>query len=71
MPTVGPDLPPLSPTHEEFHALASQGNLIPIFTELSADLDTPLSPWYVAGAARRSRRVRASWRTPTPAPVAR
>jgi anthranilate synthase component 1 len=43
MPTVGPNLPPLSPTREEFHALASQGNLVPIFTELSADLDTPLS----------------------------
>jgi anthranilate synthase component I len=43
MPTLGPDLPPLSPTREEFHALASQGNLVPIFTELAADLDTPLS----------------------------
>ena len=43
MSTVGPDLPPLSPTREEFHALASQGNLVPIFTELAADLDTLLS----------------------------
>ena len=43
MSTVGPDLPPLSPTREEFRALASHGNLIPVFTELAADLDTPLS----------------------------
>ena len=43
MSTVGPGLPPLSPTREEFHALAAQGNLIPIFAELAADLDTPLS----------------------------
>jgi anthranilate synthase component 1 len=43
MSTVGPGLPPLSPTREEFHALATQGNLIPIFAELAADLDTPLS----------------------------
>jgi anthranilate synthase component 1 len=43
MSTVGPGLPPLSPTREEFHALAAQGNLIPIFVELAADLDTPLS----------------------------
>jgi anthranilate synthase component 1 len=43
MSTVGPGLPPLSPTREEFRALAAQGNLIPIFAELAADLDTPLS----------------------------
>src|SRR5690242_19403013 len=45
MSTVGPGLPPLSPTREEFHALATQGNLIPIFAELPADLDTPLSAY--------------------------
>ena len=43
MSTVGPGLPPLSPTREEFRALAGQGNLIPVFAELAADLDTPLS----------------------------
>ena len=43
MSTVGPGLPPLSPTREEFRTLASQGNLVPIFAELAADLDTPLS----------------------------
>jgi anthranilate synthase component 1 len=43
MSTVGPGLPPLSPTREEFRALAAQGNLIPVFAELAADLDTPLS----------------------------
>jgi anthranilate synthase component 1 len=43
MSTVGPGLPPLSPTREEFHTLAGQGNLVPIFAELAADLDTPLS----------------------------
>jgi anthranilate synthase component 1 len=45
MPTVGPDLPPLSRTREEFHVLASQGNLTPVFTELATDLDAPLSPF--------------------------
>ncbi|MBI4608659.1 MAG: anthranilate synthase component I [Candidatus Rokubacteria bacterium] len=36
-------VPPLSPPREEFRALAQRGNLIPVFTELPADLDTPLS----------------------------
>ena len=39
MSTVGPGLPPLSPTREEFRALAGQGNLIPIFAELAADVE--------------------------------
>lgn len=43
MSTVGPGLPPLSPTREEFRSLAERGNLIPVFAELAADLDTPLS----------------------------
>jgi anthranilate synthase component 1 len=43
MPTVGPDLPPLSPSREEFRALAGRGNVIPVYTEMAADLDTPLS----------------------------
>jgi anthranilate synthase component 1 len=40
---VGSDLPPLSPSREEFRALAERGNLVPVYTELAADLDTPLS----------------------------
>ncbi len=43
MPTVAPGLPPLSPTREEFRELAGQGNLVPVYAELAADLDTPLS----------------------------
>ncbi len=35
-------IPPLSPSREEFGRLASDGNLVPIYTELPADLDTPL-----------------------------
>jgi len=35
--------PTLSPTRDEFRELAGQGNLVPVFAELPADLDTPLS----------------------------
>ncbi|MFQ5899310.1 MAG: anthranilate synthase component I [Candidatus Methylomirabilia bacterium] len=35
--------PALSPSREEFRSLAQDGNLVPIFAELPADLDTPLS----------------------------
>jgi anthranilate synthase component 1 len=38
-------VPSLSPTRDEFHALAGQGNLVPVFAELPADLDTPLSAY--------------------------
>src|SRR3970040_881803 len=31
------------PAREEFHRLAKEGNLVPVYTELPADLDTPLS----------------------------
>ena len=41
MSMVGPGLPPLSPTREEFHALAGRGNLIPVFAELPADPAIP------------------------------
>ncbi len=34
---------PLTPSLEEFRALAQQGNLIPVFTELIADAETPVS----------------------------
>jgi len=40
---TGLRIPALSPSREEFGALARRGNLVPVFTELSADLDTPLS----------------------------
>jgi anthranilate synthase component 1 len=43
MTTMGPGLPPLSPSREEFRSLAGRGNLVPVYTEVAADLDTPLS----------------------------
>src|SRR5262245_15768480 len=43
MTTVGRALPPLSPTREEFGRLAADGNLVPVYAEVAADLDTPLS----------------------------
>src|SRR5262249_57674525 len=50
--TVGPRtdpaakaIPSFSPSVEEFRALAAQGNLVPVFAELPADLDTPLSAY--------------------------
>src|SRR5438067_7108676 len=33
----------IKPTREEFRALAKQGNLIPVYTELIADCETPVS----------------------------
>jgi len=38
-------IPSLSPSREEFRDLAGQGNLVPVFAELPADLDTPLSAY--------------------------
>src|SRR4030095_11012189 len=43
--SAGIGIPTLSPTREEFRDLASQGNLVPVFAELPADLDTPLSAY--------------------------
>src|SRR6266478_2270301 len=34
---------PLTPSLEEFRTLAERGNLIPVFTELIADAETPVS----------------------------
>jgi anthranilate synthase component 1 len=34
---------PIKPTREEFRELAKQGNLIPVYTELVADCETPVS----------------------------
>ncbi len=36
-------LPPLLPSRTAFQALAQQGNLIPVWTELLADVETPVS----------------------------
>ncbi|MGH7277435.1 MAG: anthranilate synthase component I family protein, partial [Candidatus Rokuibacteriota bacterium] len=43
--TAGIGIPPLSPRREEFSLLAERGNLVPVFAELPADLDTPLSAY--------------------------
>ena len=43
MTTVGRAVPPLSPSREEFRRLAAGGNLVPVYAEVAADLDTPLS----------------------------
>src|SRR6185369_10174570 len=43
--TAGLGIPSLSPSREDFRALAGQGNLVPVFVELPADLDTPLSAY--------------------------
>src|SRR5258705_14021013 len=45
MTTVGRALPPLSPSREEFGRLAAGGNLVPVYAEVAADLDTPLSAY--------------------------
>src|SRR5580698_2443876 len=36
-------MPPLQPSLAEFRELAQHGNLIPIFTELISDAETPVS----------------------------
>lgn len=61
MSTVGPGLPPLSPTRQELRALAGQGNPIPDFAELAADLDAPLSAFTAQGKA-----LLANFLAPTP-----
>src|SRR5260370_13283317 len=43
MTTVGHAPPPISPSREEFRRLAAGGNLVPVYAEVAADLDTPLS----------------------------
>lgn len=34
------------PSFEQFSALATQGNFVPVYQELVADLETPVSAWY-------------------------
>lgn len=42
----------VSPSLTQFTELASQGNFVPIYQELAADLDTPVSAWHkVCGTA--------------------
>ena len=36
----------ISPEYSEFTELAKQGNFVPLYMELVADLDTPVSAWY-------------------------
>jgi anthranilate synthase component 1 len=43
MTPPAPDIPPLRPSREEFSQLATRGNVVPVYAELAADLDTPLS----------------------------
>jgi len=34
------------PDFDEFCSLTNQGNFIPVYQELVADLETPVSAWY-------------------------
>ena len=34
------------PNFEHFSELAKQGNFIPVYQEIAADLETPVSAWY-------------------------
>jgi anthranilate synthase component 1 len=36
----------VSPSFEQFTDLASQGNFVPVYQEIAADLDTPVSAWH-------------------------
>src|SRR5262249_49663298 len=42
MPGGGRPRPPLSPSREEFPRISAGGNLVPVYAEVAADLDTPL-----------------------------
>src|SRR4029079_1116434 len=43
-----------TPTREEFVAAAARGNLIPVYRELLADGDTPVSAYAALGASEHS-----------------
>jgi anthranilate synthase component I len=45
-PVPLPDNIMLAPSFDEFTKLATQGNFIPVYRELLADLQTPVSAWY-------------------------
>ena len=56
------------PDFDEFCSLTNQGNFIPVYQELVADLETPVSAWYKVcadqpysffiGISRRWRKTR-------------
>ncbi|MGB6222321.1 anthranilate synthase component I [Haloferula sp.] len=45
---------PIEPSLEEFAQLADQGNVIPVFTQLAADFETPLSAYLKVRDGRHS-----------------
>jgi len=45
---------PIEPSFEEFSALAGRGNVIPVFTQLAADFETPLSAYLKLRDGRHS-----------------
>ncbi|MEP4077009.1 anthranilate synthase component I [Haloferula sp.] len=45
---------PIEPSYEEFAQLAEQGNVIPVFTQLAADFETPLSAYLKVRDGRHS-----------------
>ncbi|MFC7338214.1 anthranilate synthase component I [Haloferula chungangensis] len=45
---------PIEPSLEEFAQLAEQGNVIPVFTQLAADFETPLSAYLKVRDGRHS-----------------
>lgn len=45
---------PIEPSFEEFAKLAAQGNVIPVFTQLAADFETPLSAYLKLRDGRHS-----------------
>lgn len=36
----------INPDFQRFTTLADQGNFVPVYQELVADLETPVSAWY-------------------------
>ncbi len=45
---------PVEPSFEDFAKLAAQGNVIPVYTQLAADFETPLSAYLKVRDARHS-----------------
>ena len=45
---------PVEPSFEVFAKLAEQGNVIPVYTQLAADFETPLSAYLKVRDARHS-----------------
>ena len=45
---------PIEPSFEEFAGLAEQGNVVPVFTQLAADFETPLSAYLKVRDGRHS-----------------